>query len=512
MPSTYSINVGQPTEATRKQDIYTVLQDIPDNTSKLISPRDVRDAILSTWANSSFRQTIGTPSVEYIGIDSGDPSNRDIKQKILIGKRNIAGVDVMNNLLLSDPNTDIFFYNTKPDSSLTQSQTRISILAGTDSTLHSQSVYIQSRVTGTSSEVNQLDFVNPSLYGGPINLYSTLGRVSINGIIFPTVEESFASASNGRILRYKGTYPFGSLAWDDSNVSLANIGSTGSPTVILGSPVTINGFPLELTDSTPVPQTIGGITQGTTFSSVPLIEVVERLLYPYIEPVLYLSVTNLTSGSTYAEIGTTASSILSYSLTRMSNDISTYSISGTTYSGLSFSALPGSIISATISAPTYSAWPSLGPKTWILSVSDNYPFMLASYSATASVDFIYPVMHGFSTIIAVFLTAPGLCSVLGRSSIPQPGASSSIFINYSGGGFFYFIHHNSWTQDIKYIKDPNGYIIHDYNNWGSSFFTYSVISTFITPTGGGIGYTSSFRYWHTTATCSYPGGDFEFIY
>jgi len=98
MPATYSINVGQTTEAYRKQDINSVLADIPNNTQKLISPKDVRDAFLSSWANSSFKQTIGVASIEYVGLDSGDPSNRDIKQKIFIGKRNYAGTDIMNNL------------------------------------------------------------------------------------------------------------------------------------------------------------------------------------------------------------------------------------------------------------------------------------------------------------------------------------------------------------------------------------------------------------------------------
>jgi hypothetical protein len=49
MSATFS-NVGTITESTRKADIFSVLNDIPDN--KPISPRDVRDAVMSTWANS----------------------------------------------------------------------------------------------------------------------------------------------------------------------------------------------------------------------------------------------------------------------------------------------------------------------------------------------------------------------------------------------------------------------------------------------------------------------------
>ena len=111
MSATYSISVGGPTEASRKQDINSVLLDLPDNTQKLISPRDVRDAFVTTWATSAFKQTIGQGTVEYLGIDSGNPSNRDIKQKIFIGKRNYAGVDIMTNTLLNNTSNDIYIYN-----------------------------------------------------------------------------------------------------------------------------------------------------------------------------------------------------------------------------------------------------------------------------------------------------------------------------------------------------------------------------------------------------------------
>jgi len=44
MPATYSIFNDEITEATRKPDIYSVLQEIPNNSQKLIKPRDIRDA------------------------------------------------------------------------------------------------------------------------------------------------------------------------------------------------------------------------------------------------------------------------------------------------------------------------------------------------------------------------------------------------------------------------------------------------------------------------------------
>ena len=112
MPATYSINVGSQLEAYRKADILSVLKGIPDNTNKLISPKNVRDAFLSTWANSPLKQTTNLAGIEYIGIDSGNPSDRDIKQKIFLGKRTYANLDIMTDTLLSNERADIYIFVT----------------------------------------------------------------------------------------------------------------------------------------------------------------------------------------------------------------------------------------------------------------------------------------------------------------------------------------------------------------------------------------------------------------
>lgn len=513
MPATFSINVGTPTEAYRKPDIYSVLQDIPDNTSKLITPKDVRDAVFSVWANSVFKQTIGTASIEYIGIDSNNPSNRDVKQKIFIGKRNMSGADIMTNSLLSTSNdTDIFFFNTKSDTT-TQSVTKISILAGTNSLLYGYAPYIKSEyISATSGDRLSMDISNPSLYGGPVNIFSSTGRVAINNIIFPTVAESSASASNGKILRYSGVYPNGSLIWSNDTVSIANIGATGSPTTIYGSPVLVNGFPLEFTDSTPIPLAVGGITQGSTFSEVPIVTMLNRILYPYVPPALSLSLVNSITGTIYSEVGVTASLIFSYSITKYSEDIADSQILGTTFSGVTFSSSPGGVLSGTVSGLTYSVPPSPSTKNYVLQVSDSVAAAF-TYSTTASVLFVNPTMYGFNNTIAIDInTSTTVCGVINRTVIPSPG-SQSIFLNYNGGGYLYFIPPASYPIP-RYIKDPNGYVVHDYTNWGSSAFTYSFLIPYITPTGAGVGssYSLATNVWRTVATCSYPGGNFEFIF
>lgn len=550
MPSTYSISVGLPTEALRKQDITSVLLDLPDNTQKLISPKDVRDAFLSTWANAAFKQTIGLSSIEYIGIDSGNPSNRDIKQKIFIGKRQYAGLDIMNsNLLSPDLDTDIYFYNTKPDN-VTQSSTKIAILAGTNSSIYLEAPYIESKLNSTGSATD-FNIVNPSVTSGTINILSNTGRVSINGIVFPTISETAASASNGRILKYSGTYPNGSLRWEDPTITISSIGVAGTPTYIFGSPSYVNGYELEFVDSSIVPQTIGGIDIGMSFSAFsfdtgsgfqnwPIVEVLRKLLYPYVEPSVSLQLSSTVTGTNYAEIGTTTSVVFTYSVTKYSENIDDFQIIGPNnvhsaypigvlpgYSGLSLSGDPGNSTTVTFSYDAYKKYQSptvVTPVTndYVLQVSDS-GIASYTYSATASLTFVSPFFSSFlNTDISVGVLAGipsllrslqirGLINTSAKHIKPYPGASQSIMVNYSGSGYLYFLTPFSYPK-VSQIKDPNGFIVHDESYVGVSTFTYSASITPGILLSTDIDY-GPFRVYKTIATCSYTGvGDFEFIF
>jgi len=551
MSSTFSINIGQSTESTRKENIFSILQDLPNNTSKLISPRDVRDAFLSTWANSSFKVTTpGTFSTDrYIGIDSVNPSDRDIKSKILIGKRQYGNLDIMSNNLLTS-NTDIFFYNTKPDTS-TQSSTRIAILAGTNSNLHLYSPYIESSLNSSDTGMN-LDIVNPSLFDGPINVYSSNGRVAINGIVFPTVAETAASASTGKILKYTGTYPNGYLRWSDTNITIASIGSVGTPTNIYGSNVYVNGQSIEFIENSLVPIKVGDIQvndsfatgsfyNGSSYQNWPLSEVLRKVLYPYVPPVLNISGVNLTTGTTYAEVGTTPSIVLTYSITHYAREASEYisdfvittslsSVVGTTYSGgLSFSGAPGSSFNGTSSTLTYSIVPSY-VVNYTAAASNNgqyavsYPYGF-SYSATASFEFVSPIVASFipNSVLSFNLLTPPPNDPLGsmligstvsvnKRIVPYPGLSQSLFIGATGLGYLYFLIPSTPTYNygiLSQIKDSNGFIVHD-----SSFLTFSAFtySSSILPSIP-YDYYGNYRIYRTIATCSYYGsGSFELIF
>jgi hypothetical protein len=531
MPATYSIQVGTIIESSRKPDVFNVLQSIPNNTQKLIKPRDVRDAFLSTWANSAFKVT--TPSTlsnfQYIGLDSGNPDNRDIKNKILIGKRQFGSLDVLNTTLLNS-DTDIFFYNTKSDSE-DQNSTKISILAGTNSLLDSP--YIESLATASTIELN---IKNPKAGNASINILSQNNRVSINGITFPTVANTQANIQSGKVLKYSGVYPNGVLVWDDPVLTITDIGSTSSVTNLYGSPsVYVNGYPLEFVEDSVVPVTVGGVTQGSSFASQsfmgqnwPLSEVIRNILYPEIEPSLSIEVINQLTGTIYAEVGVTSSFDIDWSVTTFARDSNedisdiiikegTQSGSPDVYLGNPFIANPGSTTQSTfIGYDVYKNIPSI--VTFSLGVSrDNttsLPTLRSGFPTNYStnefdVEFIYPSFSGFSSTTASnSATLKTVTDSITKLIEPYPGTSSSYSISSGGSGFFYIIFPNSFGSGLgepQIIKDPNGYIIYDINNLSLSNFTQSNISH--------PDYGVSYKVWRTNYLTSWVGtGEFEFIF
>jgi hypothetical protein len=582
MPATYSINVGTQLEAYRKTDIISVLKDIPDNTHKLISPRDIRDAFLSTWANSPFKQTKNVSGTEYIGIDSGNPFDRDIKQKIFLGKRSYANLDIMTDNLLSANRADIYIYNTKPDSYLTQSSTKVAILAGTNSTLYANAPYIESKIV---NNVNHFEFRNPSLVNGPINIFSSNGRVAINDILFPTVAETVAKLPTDIILKYSGSYPNGYLKWGPISFDETNVGAAGLPTNIYGSPVNLNGHSMEFVDSSVVPNTVGGVPAGFSFSSNsyysaitatqqnwPLTEVLRKVLYPYVEPTLSLSVTDKITGSTYAEAGTSITARLSYLLTiypRTEDEyVSNYYILtqqntttvigatvGTSYSGLSFSGVPGKTFSTSIEFPI--TGPSNGGFYKYTMAYSNVPGTVVagyptapvynnvgwSYSTTSDIKFIRPIYFGFSatssvvsfqpysstgtlqtyignSILTTFLNTDfnnlliKLNSVGGKLVKPYPGINSSLSLNVTGTGHLYFIYpRNNGIGDL--LNESNLLRIKDPNGFvlyqkGSPTASAFYPGTFDMnlQSGGG-----EYVLWISKYPCSYQGeGSFELLF
>jgi hypothetical protein len=510
MSVTYSIKIGTPYEAKRIINVEDVLKQLPDNTNKEISPKDVRDAFLSTWANSPFKITSPNSSTtEYIGIDSGNPANRDIKQKMFFGKRQLSGQDIMNDTLLRS-DTDIYFYNTRLDTA--SQSTKISILSGTDSKLFQYAPFIESKSNGTRSD---LIIRNPSTYSN-INIESTTGRVSINGISFPTIDENKIDSADGKVLRYQGTFPNGYLKWDNTNIDNLNVGSSTTETKLYGGTVSLNGFELEFSDSRMVPKKIGGVEAGFKFNQYsstktkwPLSEVLRKLLYTYVPPELKISVYNKATGKPYFERGTLVTIGITFSVTVYSiglftnntinptngcvitqNDKTLVNVIQPTSTNPIINIKPGD---NTTKELTHTQGSSTTNKTYHLHVSDNNSIVSQlpvgfSHSATASMFVINPIYYGFTnSVVTTPIQMTTAFSKFNKLIDPTPGTGSSIYVDYKGDGYLYFCYPknsiNSLGNTILFgtpstISDGQIYSFkyHDSNYPSLSIFTHSNIT------------------------------------
>jgi len=479
---TFSINIGTSTEAANYNimgatgiDLTSILDILPDNTDKEINPKDIRDAVLTSWSGSAFNQTVASQSnISYIGIDNGNTifTDKDIKSKIYFGKRNFGTSSIMTSALLNSE-TDIFFYNTKKDT-VSNSRTRIAILSGTASYQYTTAPYIQSQLVtvGTNSTLS-LDIVNPTLFGGSSSVFnitssngtSSTSTVSLNEIPFPRPQESLGldigltAAGDGRVLSWDN----GKLIWSDLTFEANNyIGVTGSTINIYGTPVNVNGYAFEFTDSRPCPANFGDIQIGETFSSVAIVEMLRRMVYDYLSPLCSIEVLPPYS-SGYVEVGSSPLIKLGYTITKRTlptqTTILSYMIPGS-YPAITtpgYTTVSGSA-SGVIISPVTSTTASFS-----ITVDDGNQSNVASVNVVG----VYPYFYGFSSLSTI--TTVGLSSL---TKIIEPKNDKTLDI--IGSGNLYFIYDSDYPA-LSNIYD-------EFGNTISSSFSSSTI-TLSSPTG-----------------------------
>lgn len=455
MAATFSVNIGLPTEATTYNligatavDLSQVLTVLEDNTTKQINPKDLRDVFLTTAANSIFTQT-KVLNDSYIGIDTSDPMDGDLKNKIFFGKRSFSGTysyspyhDIMSSSLLNS-DVDIFLFNTKRDT-ISNSKTRVSILSGTKSSFYIAAPYLQAQIVSSTSSLS-FDIINPSNTGGDIHLTSDYGSVSVNNIVFPTILDSvgLTGASDGRILRWNN----GKYVWDNITLpNMSSIGVTGSPINISGSPINLNGYPIEFTDSRPCTVSIGDIQMGETFSLVEMSEMLRRIVYSYLPPQCSVSVLPPYS-SGYVEVGTSPLVKLNYIINKR-----TYPTNITSLSNMIPSSYPGIssggsvVVSGTASGVIIS--PVSNTTTYFaVTVGDG----IQSNTSTASVSGIYPYFYGFSSLST--MTTAGLSSL---TKLVSPLGDKTVDI--TGSGNLYFIYDSTYPNLDQVIDNSSATI------------------------------------------------------
>lgn len=487
---TYSINPGTTTQATNWNDINTILNELPDNITGLINPINIRDSIYTTWENIALKQTINYASIPYIGIDQ-----TNLYSKIFLGKKQLSNSDILTtNLLNSD--VDIFFYNTKTDTNLSNQNTKIGFLAGTSQSIfyygNTLSIpYIETKflnVTGGNvldfNVINNSSVLNGATHtGGNITIKSAYGNLLLNGLVLPTYTQNLpANVVDNSVLLYKNIGGIGYLQWGSSTSSTTSINTTGTFS-ITANPLLINGYDAMFSSSVPVPITLGGITSGSTFSNVSVTEMLRMLLYPYLPP----SAT-LTSPISFIEITTSVLRTInfSYSITKIVtstiSNINTGPIFITSTSApLAYLNVPGVNITwhGAASYSSISYFSSTGIKPFTLSVVDNFG---GSSSVEYDINSVYPIFYGTSTTATSSQT--GVQSLIGAfSKILTNNPNQTIPVSGNGVCIYYCvpeIYNISASMSSLYDSNAPSFNIKNVFNTNGTPFTMSLNS----PTSG----------------------------
>lgn len=465
MVGTFSFNPGTITEAINYpvQDYLSLTSSITpdtdllfpllDNEEKLINPIALRNSILSLWTSVPFKET-KTATLNgiysYIGVDTLDPIDNDLKRTIFIGKRSFSGTysydnshDIMSTSLLSSE-VDIFLYNTKSDVVL-NTTTRMSILSGKKTSLYSTAPFIQSqRVSGVTESVS-IDFVSRS---GNVNIGNIVdidnpatGSFNLNGIPLPNGDVNVngdGTYSNAALDSNIWFWRDGKVVWDELTLPLLDtIGATGSELQIFGTPVNVNGYSLELDDDRYMPMTIGGLPMGNLFNNISISEVLRGMLYTYLGPLCTISV-----DQKYYEVGTYPTPTLTYTITKRTNN--------TLPTGLT-NMIPGVYPQITTPGQTTITGTSSGivispigatSTVFTITVTDG----TTTNSQSVSVEGIYPYFYGFSNIDVIDNNTLNSLTKLVEYK-------SDKIIDISGSGNYYFVYDSSYGLLTEILDD-----------------------------------------------------------
>jgi len=439
---TYSINDGTPSAATSLGSLEALLARLPDNSSGQVTVRDLRDIAFTLWnhAGPIKETTIVGSSASYYGFDFQE-SGIFSKGKMLLGKRRFAGLDVMTDqLLLGD--SDIIIYNTRSDNA-NQDSTKVSVLASIDTSLHGTAPYLKSAL-GVDGTQSVLDFsvVNET---GRISILSHYGHIGLNGVLFPKVED-FAQAADGDVLKFQtdGTHSYLRLL-PVNTANLDTITVSGTFSLNAGT-VLINGIDVDLTVAKPTLSSLGGIATGTSFSSVPVTEVLEALLYPYTPPAVTLAITAGSdwtgsiyangTGQVWAEENSLSSLYYSFGISAGSNEIaSVLTTPGGSNPPTTFNLSGTSSLSVPYTSQSYE-----------LTATD----LTQSVTATAALTYVYPYYFSARTSPLTF-GSPGYFLTMDKYTRPK----SDLTVPASGDGVMLYYAYPSAYGDLTAVIDED---------------------------------------------------------
>lgn len=452
---TYSVNIGTETEANSynlsdNSQFLQLLYKLRDNEDGEINPIDIRNSILSLWSNCVFKETTNN-ELYYIGIDVSNPDDRDLKNKILVGKRSNNQSDVFNQGLATS-DSDIYFYDTKEDNDV-NGQTKVSILAGNNSSLYQNAPYLSSQYV---SDINALSF-NIINQNGEINIKSNNDVVSINNIKFPTMLETQTLGNNldGKSLKWQTD----KLVWSDISLQVGNTLGNSNDVLNLQGEAYVNDYSFEFTDNRMVPTQIGSITPGDSFDSYSLSELLKRVVYSYQSPTGMLEIlTPYQSG--YIEVGTSPTVSIKYTINKKTLPTLTTGLQNMIPGA--HSPITGSsyqIVTGTASA-IISPSPALpGTQSYTIVTTDG----LESNSISVDLVAVYPFYYGIG--VNNSLTYTGM-----NFLIKLIDGLSDKNLDFLGSGKIFFLYPQEYGT-LSEIRDNNNNNI--ISNFTSLVYSYS---------------------------------------
>ena len=207
--------------------------------------------------------------------------------------------------------------------------------------------------------------------------------------------------------------------------------------------------------------TVGAWGVGTTFSNVPLIQVLDGILYPYVAPTLSLSLSTST-----LDFGNTQSVTVTWSVTKKKNNINGGTLSSPSMTSLTLSGLQLTSGGSTVSYPVLNT-----NTTWTLLVSDyNGSSGSPVNSKTTTLSFSNRIFWGnIPSSNTLSTVGSGTFSYTDLNSIGVSNEFGSTFVGLnktiaSNGGYVAFIFpHSTFDMSIAGKVKLNNVTID--NNW-----------------------------------------------
>jgi hypothetical protein len=234
------------------------------------------------------------------------------------------------------------------------------------------------------------------------------------------------------------TGPTASTSWQQiSFPSLSQIGGflgvTGTPTNFFGTPVYMNDYPLEFTDSRRMPIDFNDLDMGSTFSSAPLVEMLKRIIFPYLPPEGEVQIIGQYAGG-YAEVGTFPSPTIKWTIKKRTNDTQITSLQN---------MIPGAYPAITgVGEQTVQGFSTGIVISPIGATSTEFKIIVSdgtqSGSASTTLTGIYPYFYGYSSLPT--MTNVGLLSLNKELSFKE----NKDLDLYGSGNYFYFIYDFNW--------------------------------------------------------------------